>query len=74
MKNGTYHVSFQVDISNCETEEEAQRWLIKLIVDSIEQDDIEFPEVDFELIEEHEVEYHTEEDDGVEELDFEETA
>ena len=69
MKNGTYTVSFSVDLKGCETQEDAQRKLIALLVDSIEQEDVEFPEVSFLLTEEHEIDYHTDEND-VEELSF----
>ncbi len=72
MKNGTYQVSFQVDLSSLVTEEEANAAIRGMIEEMLLDD--EFPEVNFELLEEHEVEYSQDEDDGVEELNFEESA
>jgi hypothetical protein len=72
MKNGLYKISFEVKLVGCETEEDAHKALIGLLVDSIEGN-AEFPEVDFALTEEIEEEYEMEEEE-IEPLNFEETA
>ena len=66
MKSGTYKVSFEVELTDCENEESARLALFRMISDLM--DDDEFPEVNFELTEELDMEYNTE--DVVPELNF----
>lgn len=67
MKNGHYKVTLNVDIKNCVTEDDALQAVATLLVNSMESNGPNL-EVNFELVEEHEVEYHTE--DVVKELEF----
>ena len=67
MKTGTYTVSFNVDLTECEDEESAHAAVAAMVEEMLEGG--EFPEVEFELVEEFEVDYKTEEDE-VEELEF----
>ena len=71
MINGTYRVSFDVVLTDCQDEEDAKNAVGDMVESMI--DVREFPEVNFELIEEEDVEYNTEEDE-LEELDFEEAV
>ena len=74
MKNWTYKVSFEVNLNSCITEDDAHVAIYKLIKEDIANEGDVFPEVNFELLEEEEEEYNTEEDDGIEELDFQEAV
>ena len=67
MKNGTYRASFIVELKDCGSEEEAQQTVAELISEAL--DDENFPELNFEMVEEFDVEYGTEEDE-LQELDF----
>lgn len=67
MKNGRYKVYFEIDIKNCTTQEDAENTILSLLFDSIEGPTV-FPEVFFELKEEFEIDYHTEEE--IKELEF----
>lgn len=67
MKNGTYRVSFEVNLNSCKNKAHAKREVASMVTEMIENDD--FPEVDFELTEAEDVEYNTEEDE-VQELNF----
>lgn len=67
MKSGTYQVSFNVDLANCEDADAALEALKRTVGRMIAKD--EFPEVDFELVEEFDIEYETEEDE-IQELNF----
>ena len=71
MKNGRYLVSFEVDLSNHKDEDEAQDSINTLLEEAMLEN--QFPKVNFELLEELDEEYTTE-DDGLEELDFEEAV
>jgi hypothetical protein len=75
MKNGTYKVSFlvefEVELTGYSNEEEASVAVQGMVKNALDEDN--FPEVNFELIEELDPEYNTEEDE-VEELCFEESA
>ena len=70
MINGTYRVSFEVTLKNHANEEEAHESIKGMLNEMLLEDQI--PELNFELLEEIEEEYDSEEE--VEELDFEETA
>ena len=72
MKNGSYRVSFEVDLTGYENEQEANEAIKGMVEEMLSEDT--FPEVNFELIEEFEPDYFLEEDTGVEELDFEEAV
>ena len=67
MKNGSYRVSFIVQLTDCSDVEEAEQALLELWGEAA--DEGELPEVAFEMVEEFDVEYETEEDE-VKELDF----
>jgi hypothetical protein len=69
MISGTYNVKFQVDLTGCETKEEAELAIAQWISELLDEDT--FPEVEFELVEELDMEYNTDEEE-LEELDFEE--
>lgn len=66
MIQGTYRVSFNVDFDECGSKEEATQAVMAMLSEMM--DDEEFPEVDFELVEEFDIEYGTEEE--IEELEF----
>lgn len=68
MKNGTYKVILTIDLFECADEEEARNAVADMLSGML--DDDEFPEVDFELVEELDMEYNTE--DNIPELNFEE--
>lgn len=70
MKSGTYKVTFHVDLVGCNNEEEAHSAVSQMVNEAL--DDDRFPELEFELVEELDEEYNTEEE--VEELDFEEAV
>lgn len=72
MKNGLYTVSFQVNLKNHANEEEAHESIRGMLNEMLLDDQI--PEVNFELVEEDELDYTLEEDDGVSELEFGESA
>lgn len=67
MKSGTYKVSFTVDLRENLSIKEAEKAVAQMVSDAC--DDDQFPEVEFELIEEFEEEYNTEEE-TVRELSF----
>jgi len=71
MKPGIYKVYFEVEITACEDEQEATLAVGEMVKDMVELGN--FPEVNFELVEEHFPEY-AEEEDEVEELNFEENT
>ncbi len=71
MENGIYKVSFNVDLSDCENEEEARNRIMGMCIELI--DEGFFPEVDLELIERADPEY-TEEEEEIPELNFEEAV
>jgi hypothetical protein len=60
MKNGLYKVTFMAHINDCVTEEEGAEVVASLINDALEDD--QFPEVEFELVEELNMEYNTDEE------------
>ena len=66
MINGTYRVSFEVTLKNHASEEEAHESIKGMVNELLEEDN--FPELNFELVEEEDEEYETEEE--VEELNF----
>ena len=67
MKNGKYLVAFEVNLNNCNSEEEAIEAIRLMVSDMIDED--KFPEVIFDIVEEEDIEYNTEEDE-LAELDF----
>jgi hypothetical protein len=69
MKSGTYRVSFVVELRNCGSKEEAEQAVGEMVSDACDVD--EFPEVNFEMIEELDIEYNSDELE-LEELSFEE--
>ena len=73
MKNGSYNITLNgIILADMESPEEALVAIARMILEMHEnEDDLLSLEPTLELIEEHEAEYETEEDDGVEELDFE---
>lgn len=71
MKSGTYIVSFEVELTDCEDINEAEGAVRGMVENLIEEG--EFPEVNFQFVEGTEQEY-TQEEDEVEELDFEEAV
>lgn len=66
MKNGKYRISFEVDLNDCATQEEAEQTVASLVSETLDEDS--FPEIEFELLEALDMEYNT--DDEVEELNF----
>ena len=66
MKNGTYKVTFEVELANCLDEDEAREAIGVWMNETL--DNNEFPEVVLELTEEEDLEYET--DDEVQELNF----
>jgi len=68
MKPGTYRVSFIVDLNEEYTEDQAHSVIGGMIADALDEDN--FPELNFETVEEFDLEYHLEEEDEVEELNF----
>ena len=71
MKTGKYVVSFEIDLYNCENEEEAQEAVRGMVEEMVDKS--EFPEVKLSFIEGTELDYTFEEED-VKELDFEEAV
>lgn len=69
MKNGIYKITLNMQLTNFKTEEEAVEAIAAYLVD---QDDETDTVVNFEMLEEFDPEYHTE--DEVDELNFEESA
>jgi hypothetical protein len=65
MKNGKYEVRFEVDLRDCKTKEQAIESTREMVSEMIDSDD--FPEVDFTLVEELDIEYA---DHEPEELNF----
>lgn len=63
---GTYRVTFNVDFDSAGSKEEARQAVMAMLSEMI--DDDESPEMDFELVEELDIEYCTE--DEIEELEF----
>ena len=76
MKNGIYNITINgITLAGMENHEEALVAIAKMIIEMHEnEEDLSSLEPTLELIEEHEAEYETEEDDGVEELDFEQAS
>lgn len=69
MKNGKYKMTLEVELRGLDDTEEAAKAVADMIVEMHENE--EMPEgVVFELLEEFEPDYEVEENDGVEELDF----
>jgi hypothetical protein len=66
MKSGTYRVTLEVEIKDCQDKDEATNSLMAMFSEMIDDDLV--PEVDFELLEEFDIEYQTE--DEVQELEF----
>lgn len=66
MKNGTYKVTFEVELANCLDEDEAKEAIGVWMNETL--DNNEFPEVVLELVEEEDLEYETE--DEIQELNF----
>ena len=66
MKPGRYRVTLDVNFEQPLTKDEADQGLVAMFV-QMEDDDL-VPEVEFELLEEFDLEYMTE--DEVEELEF----
>lgn len=60
MKSGTYQVTFNVDIVNCEDESEAVESLKGMFSEALDSDF--FPEVNFEFVEGTETDYTVEEE------------
>ena len=71
MKTGKYRVSFEVDLQECQSEEHAREAVGEMCLELLEQG--EFLEVEFELLEEFDLDYMIEEDE-VEELSFEDNV
>jgi len=69
MKNGIYKISFDIELTGFLTEDEATESIAAYLMD---QDPNSSTEVNFELLEEFDPEYHME--DEVDELNFEESA
>jgi hypothetical protein len=67
MKSGKYKVSFTFELGENMSMEKVEEKLAELISDACDDDN--FPVWDFELLEEFEVEYNTEEE-TLEELSF----
>lgn len=67
MKTGTYKISFNVDLNECENEEEAKMALFHMFQNMMDEGD--FPEVEFDLLEEFDLEYMVEENE-LKELEF----
>lgn len=67
MKSGIYRVSFNVNLTSCENEDEALDLIKGMCREMLEEDS--FPEANFELVDEMEMEYAFEEDE-VQELNF----
>lgn len=76
MKNGIYNITINgITLTGRKNYEEALVAVAKMIIKMHEnEEDFSNLEPTLELIEEHETEYETEEDDGVEELDFEQAS
>lgn len=76
MKNGIYNITINgITLAGMENHEEALVAVARMIIEMHEnEEDLSSLEPTLELIEEHETEYETEEDDGVEELDFEQAS
>ena len=70
MKNGTYLVSFYVDLNDCADENEAEEMVATLVSDTLDEGN--FPEIRLELIEEIDEDY-TQDEDELEEVSFGET-
>lgn len=71
MKPGKYFVFFEVDFDSEGSHDEATQAVKDMCLEMLQKD--EFPEVKFDLIEEIDPEYNTEEDE-LEELNFEEAV
>ena len=67
MKSGTYTIGFNVDLTGCETEEEAQVAVREMCRNLLEDDN--FPEVELHFVEGTELDY-TLDDDEFQELNF----
>ena len=59
MKSGRYCVSFYVDLNDCKDSEEAELVVGELLSEAIDENAI--PQLNFELVEELEIEYNTDE-------------
>ena len=71
MNAGKYLVTFEVDFDSEGSHEEAVEAVREMLVEMIDKS--QFPEVDFHLLEELDMEYQTEENE-VEELNFEQVS
>ncbi len=69
MKMGKYRVSFDVDFDSAGSQEEAEQAVREMVIEMLDNE--EFPKVEFELLEEFDPEYHTEEEEEMQELNFE---
>lgn len=67
MKSGKYTVEFNVNLTDCEDEDQAREALKKMFNDMLDND--ELPQMGFDLVEEIDPEYATEEYNN-EELNF----
>jgi hypothetical protein len=67
MKNGTYTVSFDVVLTNCDDEDEAKHSVMEMVNDMLETKS--FPDFDLEFVKETDYEYEVEENE-LEELNF----
>jgi hypothetical protein len=68
MTPGSYRVSFVVDLTDCNSKEEAFQAIAAMVGDMLDEDN--FPDLELELVEELDIEYQVEEDE-VPELNFE---
>lgn len=73
MKNGKYKLTIEVELRGMDDASEALKAVADMIIEM--NDNEEMPEgATFELLEEIEPDYDTDEDDGVEELDFDQAS
>ena len=74
MKTGTYSVNFNIELTNCENEEEAKFLMFQMIRDALDNEEHEsLPEVNFELLDGVEIDYTWEEEEMAE-VNFEEVS
>jgi hypothetical protein len=67
MKSGTYRISFDVELKDCGSKEEAAQSIAEYISEML--DDELFPDLEMEMIEEFDEEYGTDEEE-IQELNF----
>lgn len=73
MKNGKYKLTLEIELRGLDDAGEALKAIADMLIEMHENE--ETPDgATFELMEEFEEEYETEEDDGVEELNFDDAA